>query len=143
MACGGAAQSARSGAFPCAEARRLPPSAVTRRTIVEALLRTASVDLYLDPRELGVVVPPRFRKHAGLVLRFGRDLPVPMADLYIDDEGLSATLSFDGQPFHCEVPWRAVDAIVSTQKGGAVWAAKMPPALLCDDSDTGGQIPPR
>ncbi len=118
----------------------VPPCA---RTIVEALLRTGSVDLYLDPREPGVVVPPRFRQDAGLALRIGGDLPVPLADLYVDDDGLSATLSFDGQPFHCEVPWRAVVAIVSTQAGRAVWAARMPPEFLCDDSHTGGQLSPR
>ena len=38
-ACGGATRSVRTGTFPCAGARRLPPSAPTRRTIVEALLR--------------------------------------------------------------------------------------------------------
>lgn len=141
-------RSARDAAsFPCSEAQRLPPSATTRRSIVDALLRTESVDLYLDPRSPGVVVPPRFRADPGLVLRIGRDLPVPIPDLYVDDDGISGTLSFDGQPFHCEVPWVAVFAIVSTQKAGAVWADRTPPEFLCDDhrpiSRPGGQVEPR
>jgi len=149
-ACGEArgTRSARDGAsFPCSEAQLLPPSATTRRSIVEALLRTESVDLYLDPRRPAVAVPPRFRSDPGLVLRVGRALPVPIPDLYVDDEGISGTLSFDGQPFRCEVPWVAVFAIVSTQRAGAVWAGRTPPEFLCDDhrpiSRTGGQVEPR
>lgn len=136
-------RTARDGAFPCSEAQPLPSPPATRRSLVEALLRTGSVDLYLEPGRPGVVVPPRFRADPGLVLRIGRDLPTPIPDLLIDDDGVSATLSFDGQPFHCEVPWAAVFAIVSTQKGGAAWAERTPPGFLCEDSRTGGQVAPR
>jgi hypothetical protein len=136
LACGEtrATRTGREGTFPCADARQLPAAATTRRSIAEAILRTESVDLYLDPRRPAVVVPPRFRGDHGLVLRIGRDLPTPIPDLYIDDDGISATLSFDGQPFHCEVPWFAVVAIVSTQKNGAVWADATPAELRCEDS---------
>ena len=125
-------RSGRDGTFPCREAQRLPTSPSTRRSIAEAILRTESVDLYLDPRKPGVVVPPKLRAAPGLVLRIGHDLPVPIPDLYVDDDGFSGTLSFDGQPFHCEVPWSAVFAIVSTQKRGAVWAEATPAEFLCD-----------
>jgi hypothetical protein len=134
IACGETrgARTSRDGTFPCADARPLPQPAATRRSIVEALLRTEPVDLYLDPRKPGVVVPPRFRGDPGLVLRVGRDLPVPIPDLYVDDATISATLSFDGQPFHCEVPWSAVFAIVSAQKQGVVWASGTPADFLCE-----------
>ena len=137
-----ATRTGREGAFPCADARALPPSPATRRSIAEAILRTESLDLYLDPRKPGVVVPPKFRGDPGLVLRMGRDMPVPILDLLVDDDGISGTLSFDGHPFRCEVPWSAVFAIVSTQKAGAVWADTTPPEFLCDSAPS-GQVAPR
>jgi hypothetical protein len=137
-----ATRTGREGAFPCADARALPPSPATRRSIAETILRTESLDLYVDPRRPGVVVPPKFRGDPGLVLRVGRSMPVPIPDLLVDDDGISGTLSFDGQPFRCEVPWSAVFAIVSTQKPGAVWADTTPSEFLCD-SPPSGQVPPR
>ena len=136
-------RSARDGALPCGEARRLPSSSATRRSIAEAILRTESVDLYVDPRTPGVVVPPRLRSDAGVVLRMGRDLPLSTPDLYVDDELISGTLSFDGKPFFCEVPWPAVFAIVSTHEPRAVWADGTPSEFLCEHSRGDGQVAPR
>ena len=44
-------------------------------------------------------------------LEYGLDMPLPIDDLRITDEGISATLSFSRIPFQTYVPWEAVVSI--------------------------------
>jgi stringent starvation protein B len=89
------------------------------------LLR-GSVFIHLDPRRSGVLVPSRLRSQAQVVLQVGLDMPVPIPDLRIDQEGVFGTLSFKGVPFACFVPWGAVFALVGEDAKGMVWHADMP-----------------
>lgn len=74
----------------------------------------------------------------------GRDLPIPVPDLYIDEERISGTLSFDGKPFFCDVPWPAVFAIVSSHDSRVAWADGTPADFSCPaNSRTDGQLAPR
>ena len=43
-----------------------------------------------------------------VMFEYGLDLPVPIPDLKITDEGISATLSFSREPHPTFVPWEAV-----------------------------------
>ena len=61
-----------------------------------------------------------------MVLQVGLDMPVPIPDLRVDEEGIFGTLSFKGIPFTCFVPWVAVFALVGEDAKGMVWSKEMP-----------------
>lgn len=97
-----------------------------KKDVARALLLRGSVFIHLDPRRSGVLVPARLRSQAQVVLQVGLDMPVPIPDLRIDQEGVFGTLSFKGVPFACFVPWGAVFALVGEDAKGMVWHADMP-----------------
>jgi stringent starvation protein B len=78
-----------------------------------------------------VSVPPRFRADASLVLRFGHNLSPAIIDLTVDDDAISGTLTFGGQPFRCILPWTAVyAAMVEGEQRGTVWPEDVPEDVL-------------
>ena len=103
----------------------LPP----KKEVALALLERSNVDIYLDPRSQGVVVPPQFRKEPRLILKIGLNMPVPIPDLRLDDESMSCTLSFSRSPFFCVVPWESVFAMVGDDGRGMVWPDDVPQEL--------------
>ena len=94
-----------------------------------ALLEEGSVFVYLDPRHEGVVVPPHLRQRPQLVLQIGLDLPVPIRDLEVDDDGVFATLSFDRTPFSCTIPWGAVHGLAGDDAMAFLWRDDLPDEL--------------
>src|SRR3954468_19500778 len=103
----------------------LPP----KKEVALALLERSNVDVYLDPRARGVVVPPQFRKEPRLILKIGLNMPVPIPDLRLDEESMSCTLSFNRSPFYCVVPWSSVFAMVGDDGRGMVWPDDVPQEL--------------
>jgi stringent starvation protein B len=103
----------------------LPP----KKEVALALLERSSVHLHLDPRVDGVVVPAWFKKQPQLVLQIGLNMPVPIPDLRLDDDGMSCTLSFNRSPFYCIVPWSSIFAMVGDDMRGMVWPDDMPPEV--------------
>lgn len=103
----------------------LPP----KKEVALALLERSNVDVYLDPRAKGVVVPPQFRKEPRLILKIGLNMPVPIPDLRVDDESMSCTLSFNRSPFYCVVPWSSCFAMVGEDGRGMVWPDDVPQEL--------------
>jgi stringent starvation protein B len=103
----------------------LPP----KKEVALALLERSNVDVYLDPRAEGVVVPPQFRKEPRLILKIGLNMPVAIPDLRLDDESMSCTLSFSRSPFFCVVPWSSVFAMVGDDGRGMVWPDDVPQEL--------------
>lgn len=103
----------------------LPP----KKEVALALLERSNVDVYLDPRRAGVVVPPQFRKEPRLILKIGLNMPVPIPDLRLDDESMSCTLSFNRAKFYCVVPWQSVFAMVGEDGRGMVWPDDVPQEL--------------
>lgn len=104
----------------------LPP----KKEVALALLERSSVFVHLDPRVAAVVVPPGFKKQPQLVLQVGLNMPVPIRDLQLDEEGMSCTLSFNRTPFFCVVPWSSVYAIVGCDDGrGMIWPDDVPPEV--------------
>lgn len=103
----------------------LPP----KKEVALALLERSNVDVYLDPRAKGVVVPPQFKKEPRLILKIGLNMPVPIPDLRVDDESMSCTLSFSRTPFYCVVPWPSVFAMVGEDGRGMVWPDDVPQEL--------------
>lgn len=114
----------------------LPP----KKEVALALLERSNVDVYLDPRAKGVVVPPQFRKEPRLILKIGLNMPVPIPDLRLDDDSMSCTLSFNRSPFYCVVPWTGVFAMVGEDGRGMVWPDDVPQELavkVVDSTDQG------
>jgi stringent starvation protein B len=103
----------------------LPP----KKEVALALLERSSVHVHLDPRGAGVVVPPWFKRQPQLVLQVGLNMPVPIPDLRLDEEGLACTLSFNRSPFYCVVPWISVFAMVGDDGRGMVWPDEVPPEI--------------
>lgn len=103
----------------------LPP----KKEVALALLERSNVDVYLDPRAEGVLVPPQFKKEPRLILKIGLNMPVPIPDLRLDDESMSCTLSFNRVKFYCVVPWLSVFAMVGDDGRGMVWPDDVPQEL--------------
>jgi len=116
---------ARRLSFPEQMSHPLPP----KKDVALALLERSSVHVHLDPRGAGVVVPPWFKRQPQLVLQIGLNMPVPIPDLRLDEEGLACTLSFNRSPFYCVVPWLSVFAMVGDDGRGMVWPDEVPPEI--------------
>src|SRR5262245_51051833 len=103
-----------------------------KRDVAKMLLRKGSLFVHLDPRASDVFVPPWLRHQAQLVLQVGYDMPIPIPDLRVDDDGVFGTLSFSRNPFTCAVPWHAVFALVGDEGRGMVWPESMPPEIAAE-----------
>jgi hypothetical protein len=103
-----------------------------KRDVANMLLRKGSLFLHLDPRVSDVVVPPWLRHQAQLVLQVGFDMPIPITDLRVDENGVFGTLSFSRTPFSCLVPWNAVFALVGDEGRGMVWPDSMPAEIVAE-----------
>jgi stringent starvation protein B len=97
-----------------------------KRDAFLALLRAGWASLHLDARSPGVVVPAPFSSHAHLVLQYGRNMPIAIADLEVTDAGVSATLSFSRIPHRTYVPWSAVYAVTCTNGCGVLYSEDVP-----------------
>jgi stringent starvation protein B len=104
----------------------LPP----KKDVVLVLLERSNVDIHLDPRRAGVVVPPQFHREPRLILKIGLNMPVPIPDLHIDDDGMACTLSFNRVRFYCVLPWSSVFAMVGEDGRGMVWPEDVPSELV-------------
>lgn len=82
--------------------------------------------LHLDARREGVVVPAHLKGEAHLVLQYGNDLPIPIPDLQIDENGVCATLSFARTPSPTVVPWTAVYVVTSPDGRGVLFQEDVP-----------------
>jgi stringent starvation protein B len=123
----------------------LPP----KKEVALALLERSNdrgIFVHLDPRQSAVVVPPWFKKQPQLVLQIGLNMPVPIPDLRLDDEGMSCTLSFNRSPFFCVVPWASVFAMVGEDGRGMVWPddvpAEVPLSRQTQNQDRAGERGP-
>jgi hypothetical protein len=103
-----------------------------KRDVANQLLRKGSLFIHLDPRVSDVVVPPWLRHQAQLVLQVGLDMPIPIPDLRVDENGIFGTLSFSRTPFACNVPWSAVFALVGDEGRGMVWPESMPAEIVAE-----------
>lgn len=118
-------------------------SAPDKRRTLEALLARGPVLVHVDARRAEVDVPPRFRADPSLVLRFGYNLSPAITDLVVDDEGVSGSLTFAGQPYRCVLPWTAVyAAMVEGEQRGTVWPEDVPEDVLTGGSEAIPPAPP-
>jgi hypothetical protein len=92
-----------------------------KKQVLETLLARGDAYIHLDPRADGVCVPSHLQRQAALVLVVGLEMPIPIPDLRIDQDGIAATLSFSGRLHPCFVPWRSVYAIRNMDWRGLDW----------------------
>lgn len=118
---------------------RLPP----KKDVALALLESSTVYVHLDPRSDGVTVPPWFKKQPQLVLQIGLNMPVPIPDLSLDGDGVSCTLSFNRSPQFCNVPWKAIYALVGEDGRGMVWPEDVPPEVAAQTRPVSGETKPK
>lgn len=73
-------------------------------------------------------IPSYLKGDETVVLRFGWNTSPPIPDLEVTVEGISATLAFNGTPFHCYVPWKSVFIIRidGEEDSGQLWAPYAP-----------------
>jgi len=102
-------------------------SPASKREVLTAILARGDAFLHLDARHTGVDVPPWLKGDPNLCLQLGYDLPVPIPDLALDEDGVRATLSFRREPFLCVVPWAAIFLIVDAESRGMLWEDDAPP----------------
>jgi len=91
-----------------------------------AFLGEGWVSVHLDARRKGVKVPPELTDTRHLVLQYGRDMPIPIPDLVVGDEGISATLSFARTPHQTFVPWSAIYIVSCTDGRGILYYEDVP-----------------
>ena len=111
--------------------------------VARYLLRQGSVFVHLDPRDVQVVVPEWYRSEPQLVLQIGLNMPVPIPDLRVDEEGVYGTLSFNRSPFTCHIDWGAVFALAGDDGRGMVWPDSMPEEISQEiEREAGRAAPP-
>jgi len=91
-----------------------------------AFLGEGWVSVHLDARRKGVRVPPELTDTRHLVLQYGRDMPIPIPDLVVGDEGITATLSFARMPHQTFVPWSAIYIVSCTDGRGILYYEDVP-----------------
>jgi stringent starvation protein B len=102
----------------------------SKKEVMLALLEKAEARVHLDARRPGVSLPPRLIGDGHVVLDYAYGFQPPIPDLRVDDEGISATLSFARVPVATFVPWSAVFLIADYDGHGAVWPEDVPVDLL-------------
>ncbi len=74
-------------------------------------------------------MPGPFASHPHLVLQYGQNMPIPIPDLEVTEDGVSATLSFSRVPHRTYVPWSAVYVISCTDASGVLYREDLPTEL--------------
>ncbi len=99
---------------------------LTKQQLFEQIIYDGSALIRVDARRAGVVVPAKYATDPDLVLDIGADMTPPIPDLHVDAVGVTGSLTFDGKPFHCVIPWSAVFGIQHTHPE-QFWPDDAPP----------------
>jgi len=99
---------------------------VSKQAVLTHLLEQGSVYLHLDATRQGVQVPDSNKKDTMLTLVLGYGLALPIPDLDVGSDGVTATLSFSQSPFHCFLPWFSIFAMSTEDGTHLVWPSDAP-----------------
>jgi hypothetical protein len=116
----------------------------SKQEALRALLQQGSVWVHLDPRQPLVRCPDRLKSQPSIALRVGYGLQPTITDLAVDAWGVTCTLSFEGAPYPCWLPWHAIYALVGAAARGIVWPEDVPADVVSairrprTTSDVGG-----
>jgi len=100
-----------------------------KREKLRELLEAGMVMIHLDARREGVWVPGELRGDPHLRLNLSyRFRP---CDIEIDEESVSATLTFGGVPWPCRIPFSALFGMTLHDSGESlVWLEDVPEEIL-------------
>lgn len=116
------------------------PDRPSKQEAFLALLKEGWTSLHLDARRPGVAVPAHLKSEAHLVLQYGHDLPIPIPDLVVDDDGVIATLSFSRTPHRTIVPWSAVYVVAADDGRGVLYHEDIPRDVSVIAARTDGEL---
>lgn len=103
-----------------------------KKDAINTLMEDEWVDVFLDPRARGVVLPEYLTKLPYMVLQIGNDMPVPIEELRVEESSFSGKLSFHRKTFAVKVPYAAVFAVVGEKsRRGLYWLADAPLDAFC------------
>jgi len=95
---------------------------LSKKATIEALLQQEnSIFIQFDATKANVIVPVYLKSNTSLVLQIGYNMMKAIPDLNLDEEGISATLSFSDSPFYCFVPWSSLSVVVTESKEVLAW----------------------
>lgn len=99
------------------EVRQIAPEkpSLTKQEFFSKALQSGIATICLDPRIVGVKVPDSCKGQVPLILNFSYRYHI--ADFDFDNEGVVASLSFNGSPFRCVIPWNAVIGVGNQSEG--------------------------
>ena len=100
-----------------------------KRDIFLGLLAQGRVSVIIDARRDGVRLPDHLRDELRLRLDYGLDMPIPIEDLQVTEQGVQATLSFNRQPQSTFVPWSAVYVVAQADGAGVLYPEDVPTEL--------------
>ncbi len=112
-----------------ARAAPVDPAASEKCAVFSRFAEQGKVMVTLDARRAGVAVPPSLAAEPQLNLDFSHRFG--LADFAYDERGVRASLTFNRQPYFCEVPWSAVYSLFShVDNERLTWARSLPPEIL-------------
>ncbi len=101
-----------------------------KRDTMESFLAEGMVLVQLDSRVDGVEVPDHLRGDPTLRLNISGRFGLP---LDVDDWGIHATLTFQGDPFECKLPWNAIYIVISHVTGEpCLFPSDVPPEYVSE-----------
>lgn len=80
-----------------------------KKTLFETLLSEENVLVLFYP-DIDTVIPDFLRTPENSVIKFeyGFEMPIPITDLVLTEDGIRATLSFNRTPHSTFVPWKCI-----------------------------------
>jgi len=98
-----------------------------KQDALNELLRTHfSVYVHCDTRTPGVILPKQLLGRPQVCLELGLNMPTPIREFAMNDNGWTAVMSFGSTAFRCFLPWKAVFFIVGDSGFGAQWPVDVP-----------------
>lgn len=110
------------------------PLAPQKFAVFSRFVAKGKVMVTLDARRTGVSVPSHLAQESQLNLDFSDRFG--LSDFAYDERGVRASLSFNRQPFFCDVPWSAVYALFShADNERLTWSGALPSEILAQLPD--------
>lgn len=106
----------------------LGPERPEKLRMFARLIERGMVMVTVDARKDNARVPSRLLRELQLNLNFSHKFGV--ADFFYDDDGVRASLSFQGTPFFVDLPWTAIYGMSSHVDGERmIWPDSLPQEL--------------
>mgnify|MGYP002074232878 CR=1 FL=1 len=107
-------------------------------THFDELMKQEYTLLHIDPRRAGVSVPENLSGQSTLTLKVSYAF---QGETLRDDKQITSYLKFDGQYFHCVIPWTAIWGMSAADGKQTIWPEDAPKEILLKSlRDKWGQI---